>query len=270
MTYAFVASLGMYDFPWTAAANDALWAAVARRLRDAGVEAPRNLSRGVDLHELWLDPKLIFGQTCGYPYVTELRGKTALVATPAYAFPGCEGASHCSFVVANRRRESGALADFAGARVAINMRDSNSGMNLFRATIAPFAQRRPFFEKVIVTGSHQASLAAVNAGKVDIAAIDCVSFALLRRGRPELTESVNVVARTPSTPALPFIISAALAEPHLNAVRAALFATLADPALEDARATLGLAGAEILADADYQRVAQLEQQAIAAGYPELA
>ena len=36
------------------------------------------------------------------------------------------------------------------------------------------------------------------------------------------------------------------------------------------RATLGLAGAKILGDAGYARVAQLEQQAIAAGYPELA
>jgi ABC-type phosphate/phosphonate transport system substrate-binding protein len=265
-----VASLGMYDFAWTAAANDALWAAIAGRLRHMGVAAPPALERGSDLHDLWRHPGLIFGQTCGYPYVTELSGKTSLVATPVYDFPGSDGASYCSFIVTSNRSARRSLADFAGARAAVNARDSNSGMNVFRATIAPLAQGRPFFGEVLVTGSHQASLAAVAEGAADIAAIDCVSFALLRRGRPELTERVEVITRTPSSPGLPFVMSAALAERHLEAARAALFAAIGDPALAEARATLGLAGAEILADVDYERIAQLEQGAVALGYPELA
>jgi ABC-type phosphate/phosphonate transport system substrate-binding protein len=267
---ALIAALTMYDFAWTAQANDALWAALTKRLREAGIHAPDALTRGADVHEIWRDPKLIFGQTCGYPYIKHLRGKAALLATPIYSFPGCEGPSHRSVIVANKKRSRRALADFAGARAAINGRDSNSGMNLFRAAIAPLAQGRPFFSEVIVTGAHQASLAAVSAGAADIAAIDCVSLALLRRGRPELTDNVEAIADSPSTPALPFIISAALARSHLDAVRAALFATLADPALAEARRTIGLIGAEILGDADYERVAELERDAIAAGYPTLA
>jgi ABC-type phosphate/phosphonate transport system substrate-binding protein len=267
---ALIASLGMYDFPWTAQANDALWAAIAKRLRDAGVNAPDALTRHADLTAIWRDPNLIFGQTCGYPYVSHLSGKTMLVATPIYAFPGCDGPSHRSVIVVHKRRTRPALADFAGARAAINGRDSNSGMNLFRAAVAPFAQGRPFFSEVIVTGSHQASLAAVNAGSADIAAIDCVSLALLRQGRPDLSENVEAIADSPSTPTLPFIISATVAERHLGALRDALFATLEDPALAQARRTIGLIGAEILGDADYERVAQLERDAIAAGYPTLA
>ena len=266
---AFIASLGMYDFPWTADANDALWAAMAWRLREAGVNAPQALARGVDLHHIWRDPNLLFGQTCGYPYVTHLRDKTALVATPVYAFPGCEGPSHRSVIVAHKSRARSTLADFAGARAAINGRDSNSGMNLFRATIAPIARGRPFFAEVIVTGSHQASLAAVSTGAVDIAAIDCVSLALLRQGRPELGENIEAIAESPHSPALPFIISADLARSHLGAVRAALFAALDDPTLAEARRTIGLVGAEILGDADYERVAEFERDAIAAGYPTL-
>ena len=267
---ALVASLGMYDFPWIAAANDALWAGIARRLRAAGVAAPAALSRAADLHDLWRDPALIFGQTCGYPYVTALRGSAALIATPIYDFPGCEGAAHASFVIAGKRGARRALADFAGARAAINARDSNTGMNLLRATIAPLARGRPFFGRVDITGSHQASLAAVADGEADIAAIDAVSFALLRRGRRELTDAVAVIAPTPRAPALPFIMSADLAEAHLGAVRAALFAALDDPALAGARARLGLVGAEILGDREYQRVADIERDAVAAGYPTLA
>ena len=36
-----VAALPMYDFPWVADANDALWSAIARRLGQAGVDAAR-------------------------------------------------------------------------------------------------------------------------------------------------------------------------------------------------------------------------------------
>ena len=46
---ALIAVLPMYDFPWTAEANDALWAAMAARLDEAGVEAPKALTRGPDL-----------------------------------------------------------------------------------------------------------------------------------------------------------------------------------------------------------------------------
>ena len=67
-----IAVLPMYDFPWTAAANDALWTAMAAWLIEAGVEAPKALTRGPDLDAQWRDPGLVFGQTCGYPYVTGL------------------------------------------------------------------------------------------------------------------------------------------------------------------------------------------------------
>jgi ABC-type phosphate/phosphonate transport system substrate-binding protein len=264
------ASLGMYDFPWTAKANDALWAALADRLRAAGIDAPSGLTRNADLHETWRNPRLIFGQTCGYPYVTALRGRVALIATPVYAFAGCQGAWHRSFLIASKQHARRGLADFAGARAALNGRDSNSGMNFFRAMIAPVAHGRPFFGEVVVTGSHAASLVAVSQGEADIAAIDCVSFGLLQQGRPELTHTVELVAQAPLSPALPFIMSADLAKSHLGAVRAALLATLEDPALAGPRKTLGLIGAEILDDADYDRIAQIEREAIASRYEELA
>ncbi|MGA2044217.1 MAG: PhnD/SsuA/transferrin family substrate-binding protein [Roseiarcus sp.] len=269
-TAPLVASLGMYDFPWLAEANDALWAGIAARLRAGGVAAPARLSRGAEPAALWRDPGLLFGQTCGYPYVTALRGAVALIATPVYAFDGCEGAEHCSFVVARLGDSRRGLADFAGARAALNAGDSNSGMNLFRATIAPLARGAPFFAAVIETGSHRASLEAVGAGAADLAAIDCVSFALIAAGRPELVAGIGIVARTPRAPALPFVISAALAGDRLDAVRGALFATLEDPALAPARARLGLVGARVLGEADYQRIAEIERAAVAAGYPALA
>ena len=265
-----IAILPMYDFRWTAEANDALWAAVAVRLDEAGVEAPKRLTRGPDLDAQWRHPRLVLGQTCGYPYVTRLKDAVALIAAPIYAFPGCEDASHRSFIIRRASDPRRALSEFRGATAGLNAHDSNTGMNLFRAAIAPIANAAPFFRAVIVTGSHEGSVAAVAEGRADLAAIDCVSFALLERGRPGLTERVAVVAESLRSPSLPFIAAAGLGAPTVAAVRDALFAALADPNLQGVLATLGLAGAVETNPADYDRVGEIERAAAGAGYARLA
>lgn len=266
---ALVASLGMYDYPFVADANRLLWSAMAAYLRAAGIAAPIALDPA-EPRDVWADPRLLFGQTCGYPFTTALRGRVSLIATPIYSFEGCEGPNHCSFVVVSAKSRDRSLAGFAGTRAALNARDSNSGMNLFRALLAPIARGRPMFSEVVITGSHAASLAAVAEGAADIAAIDCVSCGLLRKNRPELFEGVAVIAQTQSAPGLPFVINAELGKSLAAAVRVALFAAFNDPALADARAALGLKGAAILDDLEYGKIAEIERGAIALGYPELA
>jgi ABC-type phosphate/phosphonate transport system substrate-binding protein len=265
-----IAILPMYDFPWTAAANDALWASISARLAEAGVQAPPTLVRDGDLAALWRHPDLIFGQTCGYPYVTALKDSVRLIAAPEYSFPGCEGASHRSFLIRRATDSRIALSEFRGAIAALNAHDSNTGMNLFRATIAPIAGGAPFFSSIVVTGSHEASAAAVVEGEADLASIDCVSFGLLGRGRAELIERITIVAESPLSPALPFIAAASLPAPMIAAVRKSLLAALADPDLAEARETLGLKGARIVTPAEYDRVIEIEYEAAAKGYLRLA
>jgi ABC-type phosphate/phosphonate transport system substrate-binding protein len=264
-----VAALPMYDFPEIFAANDALWRRIADGLRRRGVDAPAGLTRERDLVDLWRDPGLIFAQTCGYPFMTALQDRAVLVATPEYAFPGCDGADHCSFIVCSTQDPRRELAAFRGAVAAVNSWDSDTGMNLFRAAIAPVANGRPFFSEVVVTGSHAASFAAVAEGRADLAAIDCVSFGLLRRLRPELVARVAIVAESPSSPGLPFIASANLPDKTLAAVRECLFEAIADPDLAPSRAALGLRGERVLTAAEYGRVLDYEREAAAAGYPKL-
>ncbi len=266
---ASIAALPMYDFPETAAANDAFWAAIASRLNARGVEAPAELTRGADLAASWRDPGLLFGQTCGYPYMKGLREAVVLIATPEYAFPGCEGASHRSFIVCREGDLRRGLEAFRGGLAAVNSFDSDSGMNLFRAAIVPFARGAPFFGAVVATGSHEASLEAVAEGRADLAAIDCVTFGLMLRIRPGHVRRVSIVAQSPPSAGRPFVASAGLPVATIAAVREALFATLADPALAGARATLGLKGARLATPADYERVLEIEREAERAGYPRL-
>ena len=265
-----IAVLPMYDFPWIAAANDALWAAISARLAEAGVRAPTSLTRGGDLAALWRHPDLVFGQTCGYPYASGLKDSVTLIAAPEYSFAGCEGASHRSFIIRAARDPRRGFSEFRGASAALNAHDSNTGMNLFRAATASVARGAPFFRAIVVTGSHEASVEAVAGGKADLASIDCVSFALLSRARPELVERVAIAAESPLSPCLPFISSARLPAPTIELVRKALFEVLADPDLAETRAALGLKGARIAAPADYDRVIEIERHAAAMGYARLA
>jgi ABC-type phosphate/phosphonate transport system substrate-binding protein len=265
-----IAILPMYDFPWTAAANDAVWTAISARLAEAGVQSPTRVTRGGDLAALWRHPALIFGQICGYPYASGLKDVVTLIATPEYSFPGCEDASHRSFIIRRASDSRCALKEFRGAVAALNAHDSNTGMNLFRAMIAPIAGGVAFFSSIVVTGSHEASVAAVDNGQADLASIDCVSFALLGRGRPELVERVAVVAESPLLPCLPFIASTSLPAPTIDAVREALFAGLADPALGETRMALGLKGARVATPAEYDWVIEIEREAAAVGYAQLA
>jgi ABC-type phosphate/phosphonate transport system substrate-binding protein len=265
-----IAILPMYDFPWTAAANDTLWASISARLATAGVQSPTRLTRGEEVAGLWRDPGLVFGQTCGYPYATGLKDAVALIATPEYSFAGCEGASHRSFIIRRAADPRRGLSEFRGAAAALNAYDSNTGMNLFRAAIASVAGGAPFFRAIAVTGSHEASVEAVAEGRADLASIDCVSFALIGCGRPELIERVAIVAESPLSPGLPFIASAGLEQLTIDAVRGALFAALADPNLAEARAALGLKGARVTKDDDWDSILELERSAKAVGYPRLA
>lgn len=271
MTPARPAALPMYDLPELRPANDALWAALAWHLRAAAVEGvPDALARPDDLHAFWRTPDLLLAQTCGYPLTTALNGVVRVVATPLYAAPGCEGAWHRSVIVVRRDDPAAGLADLRGRVAAINGRDSNTGMNLFRAALAPVAGGHPVFVHVLETGAHAESLRAVAEGWADTAAIDCVTFAQLRRWRPAWADAVRVLADTPATPGLPLVTAAATDDATVGALRDALAAAATDPALEEARATLFLAGFTLLAEEAYARVTELADEAARLGYAELA
>ncbi|WP_152613194.1 PhnD/SsuA/transferrin family substrate-binding protein, partial [Inquilinus limosus] len=91
-------------------------------------------------------------------------------------------------------------------------------------------------------------------GEADIAAIDCVTYALLQRHRPGATAGLRVIGRTAPAPGLPFVTRRDAPDRTVEALRAALCGALADPALAGARAALLIEGIEILGEADYDAI----------------
>ena len=147
MRVARIAALPMYDFPDLLAAHDTLWEALAARLAAAGGEpVPRALSRDLALVDGWRHPGLLLGQACEYP-LAKSPGAVQIVATPRYSAPGSEGDRYRSAIVVRRDDPSATLADLKGRRCAVNQIDSNSGMNLLRAAIAPLADGTAFLKR---------------------------------------------------------------------------------------------------------------------------
>ncbi len=261
----------MYDLPELQAANDALWAAIADRLRGQGVDGvPERLTRKGPVEAIWADPRLLLAQTCGYPLVASLGERVRVVATPRYSAPGCDGALYRSAVVVRAGDAARDLADLRGRRAAVNDLASNSGMNLLRAEIAPLANGSPFFGAVAITGAHAASVEAVAAGEADVAAIDCITWAHLQRLRPSMTKALRVLSWTKATPGLPLITATTTDAPVLAALRHALAEIAVDPELAPVRAALLLDGFDTLAEGAYAAILVLERAAIAQSYPTLA
>ena len=264
-----IASLGMYDAPWLRPANDRLWQVVAARLRANGWDdVPDDLTRGGDLHDLWHQPDLLLAQTCGYPLVGELKGQVCLLATPCYDAQGCDGAYHRSAILVRTDDPARSVADLRGRRVGVNDMRSNSGMNLLRAAVAPFAGGRSFFGSVRITGGHASSFAALLSGAVDVAAIDCVTLAQLRARHPQQADRLRIVGWTDRSPGLPLVMANALADRRAE-VMAALDHAMGDLMAQPALAALGITGFRTLGWDDYAVVDAMERRAVDLGYPHL-
>jgi len=269
--FARPAGLPMYDMADLAAANDALWRIVAVRLRAEGVpDVPDRLTRDRTLARLWEDPRLLLAQTCGYPLKTSLVGKVRLVATPRYRAAGCDGTRHGSALVVRADDASADLAALRGRVCAANQPHSNTGMNLLRAAVAELAGGRPFFRRVLWSGSHRASLALVAAGEADVAAIDVVTLAHLRRFEPDLFGRIRILGHTAATEGLPLVTAGMTDDRTLALLRAALDEVGAAPEHAGLRDRLLLDGFTLVPDEAYEPVIALERRAAALGYAQLA
>ena len=214
-----------------------------------------------DLYELWLAPDLFFAQTCGYPLTHRLKDRVTLVATPCYSAEGCVGPNYLSVIVTRKDSDIRSLDDVAGKVAAINGYDSQSGWNALRHSL--IGKGAP--SRIVETGGHRRSVAAVREGRADIAAIDCVTYANLQALVPHEVAPLRVIARSASAPSLPYITRRDISAADLQKLREGLQAAVADPALAEARSAMLIAGIEILPLQAYDRLLEMEREADRAG-----
>ncbi len=244
-----IASLPMYDLPEIRAETDGFWAALA-----SVYGTKSGLTRGGDFQAPWRSPDLLFSQTCGFPFTHEFAGQLNYVATPCYDADGCDGPRYCSLVLA---REVQPLEVFRNSVVAFNSSNSMSGWLALKLVFAEKNNlRQPLFRAAVETGSHAASLFAVQQGKADVCAIDCVTVALLRKHRPSALRGLNEIARSPAVPGLPYVTRVA----DMRRMRGALSKVMQDASLQSMRDALLLKGFETLPLGSYDIISQFSKK----------
>jgi ABC-type phosphate/phosphonate transport system substrate-binding protein len=264
-----IASLPMYDWPEVRHATDAWWAGLARHLRIEGFDAPDRLTRSHEPRTQWRRPDLLLSQTCGYPLTHAFRECLEVLATPVYDVQGCSGPLYSSVIVVHADSAVSRPEELRGATAAYNGVDSLSGHLALKCVFAPLSSGGRFLGRTLESGGHLNSMKLVHERKADVAAIDCVTFALARRIRPDIAESLAVIAHGPEAPALPYVTAAGRPPDEMARLKRALAAAAADPALAGTRETLFIAGLEFLPRHAYQRVLDLETGCDALGYGRL-
>ncbi|NBR99519.1 MAG: hypothetical protein EBT42_03965 [Actinobacteria bacterium] len=186
-----IAELGFYPFDDVAWAYDKLWAATASRCS----WLPRKLTRTTNPLNLWLSENEFVSQTCGWPLVTRLSDKVSVIGAFRQTTP--ESASHFyrSVVVG---RVDGTPFDFQGSIAAVNDLESLSGwISLIAAIHGP---QEAWRGETIISGSHSESVRMLCRGEVDIASIDSVTLAHLRRIDAIAIDSLHVICNGPIVP----------------------------------------------------------------------
>jgi ABC-type phosphate/phosphonate transport system substrate-binding protein len=260
----------MYDLPEIRGALDGLWEGLARHLRREGVaDVPDRIVHDRPFRDLWNDPDLRFSQCCGYDLVNGYAETLQPIATPHYDATECEGYEYASVIIVREDCVATDISEMRGAVCVVNEHDSHSGMNALRTLVAPASQGGRFFSRVQTSGAHAASVEMVGNGDADVAAIDCVTYALLRRHRPAALSGVRKLGRTGRAPALPYVTRSVADADTLARMRAALFQAFADPGLTAVREALLLKNVEVVPVSAYQRITAFHDLAISHGFPRL-
>jgi ABC-type phosphate/phosphonate transport system substrate-binding protein len=264
------ASLPMYPLPEIASATAIFWDELRVRLIAGGLDiddvvfedSPANTRQQIG-------PDVLFTQFCGYPLFKLFRDQGVVLATPSFAFAGCDGPYHCAFFVVRAEDPAVKLEDLRGRVFGCNSRLSNTGMNLPRLTLARIAEGRSFFRSVVMTGGHLASLVHLDRQTIDVCSIDCVTWGLFQKFRPADAVRYRILERTASSPSLPYVTSTATDSRMLEALRKSLDAVFSDPATAIMREDLGLTAVSQLTTSAYERLADYEKEAADLGYPDL-
>ncbi len=226
-------SLPMYDLPEARVWTDELWAAVRDDLRAEGMSCPDELTRPDGaLSDHWRSASLLLSHTCGYPLVRELTNSVDVVGSFSTIVDEPEHPGHYRSVIIcrvndHRGDEAGDGDQLGGFRpesrrppgrrerapllIAANGPDSLSGwvsMGWAWQKGVSEPSFHPPVTSVLVTGSHVASVQAVQSNRADLASIDSWTYFLLHRYRPEALEGLRVIGRGPAVAVTPLITAA--------------------------------------------------------------
>ena len=146
-------------------------------------------------------------------------------------------------------RVDGTPFDFQGSTAAVNGIESLSGwISLIAAIHGP---QETWRGDVKISQSHYESALMLSRGEADVASIDSVTFAHLKRVIPEVISSLFIICNGPLVPCLPLITNLTTTSKQLQELREALANATRDIELSRATQALFINGFDPLDIDDY-------------------
>ena len=245
-------SFPMYARPELTDAHNIYWSLIRKHLSAKGIAGSENIHEPEELYAAWKDPSLLLSQTCGMPYRNTLHGKVQIIGTPDFQLDGAPAGYYRSAIIVRREDGNKTLKEFKDSVFAYNSDDSQSGYGSAYLICKPEGF---WFQNRVATGGHRESTIAIAEGCADIAAIDGMTWRLIKRYDSH-TDKLAVLDWTNPTPGLPYITSMQNdASTMYDAISAAI-----DELPADTRKQLGIQALVKISAEDYLAVENPPEQ----------
>lgn len=240
----------MYDWPELEDQHRAFAAALGHRFDQEGLEVSSKFVSGDDLVNIWTHPKLLLGQTCGYPFATRLYDQVQYVGTPCYDIEGCGNGTYRSAILV-RKGSNISREHFSSLKFGFNSEDSWSG---YRVVVREMGDPDKVFHNTVKTNGHRQSIRDLFQGHVDIVAIDAVCWHFVLIFDHEITRDLEVLSWTKDYPALPLITNNAMSSQMLDLIYGVVQGVIGDHEASE-YAQLGIKGLMRHPVSHYQQLA---------------
>ncbi|HCH33319.1 MAG TPA: hypothetical protein DE045_10280 [Oceanospirillaceae bacterium] len=246
----------------------AWWQAVMPYISAAGVtDLPQHLSWPEDYMAHWRQPELLLSQVCALPLVDELKGQVQYVASPVFSTALQQGSDYCSLLLVAEESAVEQLSDLRQARVAINDISSQSGYGILNHSLM---QTGVAMDELVaacaISGSHLQSMRWLQQGRVDLAAIDCITYHFVGKHQPHLIAGLRSIGITQPTLGHAWVTGMQTEPATIAQLRTGLVRAMQAPELAGLQSELGLTGVQVLPESALDATALMQQQTRVAGY----
>ena len=253
----------MYDFPEVRESTQALLTALVDALQSCGEDVHAETPDGSvheELMNMWRSNHTLLSQSCGLPFVEDLREYVDVIGTFLWTDVSDEQGRYQTMIVVREALNVSNVAELGGLQPVVSNTQSLSGWCSLGVAIAEVTNDASFVRPFVQSGGHARSLQMLQDGEADFASIDSATFRLLNRHRPTLTNGLRVVGRGPVVPATPVHISKTRTV-SLSEVSEAVCAVFDRSDLQATLADIGVSGFVRLANSDYDGVMELVKTA---------
>ena len=263
-----VACTRMYDVTPVARRHWHVLMRVAARRAGIAIECIDHVAPA-PLTDLWGRSDLGLAFMCGFPLATRYPDIHPLTAPVTVCSDEGQPTYRSVWLVRAGSKFDTPASTF-GHRIGWSVEHSHSGFNAPRHALLAYrtpARPRLYGNSVGPLGHPRAALTALDAGRIDITAIDAYWWWLLQRHDAEAASHFRAIGTTDDAPMPPLVCAANFPEVQATRLVAAFAALSGDPGAQPHLDALGVRRFATVSRADYAPLARLDREARAAGYP---